>query len=92
MDAARRGDTQPVMWTTRWLLLLPLLLCEGGCVAGKVESGPLRKMTPQLFPESPLRKVEHNQRQFSCPCPGQRGYRKFSYTEQAPERVTPPPP
>ncbi|XP_032752089.1 ly6/PLAUR domain-containing protein 3 [Rattus rattus] len=29
MDAARRGDTQPVMWTTRWLLLLPLLLCEG---------------------------------------------------------------
>lgn len=29
MDAARKGDTQPVMWTTRWLLLLPLLLCEG---------------------------------------------------------------
>lgn len=40
MDAAKRGDTQPVMWTTRWLLLLPLLLCEGGCVARKAESGP----------------------------------------------------
>lgn len=41
MDAAGRGGAQPVMWTTRWLLLLPLLLCEGGCVATKVESeGP----------------------------------------------------
>ncbi|XP_006993308.1 ly6/PLAUR domain-containing protein 3 [Peromyscus maniculatus bairdii] len=29
MDAARRGDTQTVVWTTGWLLLLPLLLCEG---------------------------------------------------------------
>lgn len=46
MGAARRGDTQPVMWTTRWLLLLPLLLCEGGCTAMKVEPGPLRKIIP----------------------------------------------
>lgn len=73
MDAARRRDTQPVMWTTGWLLLLPLLLCEGGCVDRKVESGPLRKIIPLLFPESLLRKVEHSQRQFSCPYPGQRG-------------------
>ncbi|KAL1765005.1 ly6/PLAUR domain-containing protein 3 [Sigmodon hispidus] len=29
MDAAKRGDTQMMIWTTRWLLLLPLLLCEG---------------------------------------------------------------
>ncbi|XP_028638410.1 ly6/PLAUR domain-containing protein 3 isoform X1 [Grammomys surdaster] len=29
MDTARRADTQPMMWTARWLLLLPLLLCEG---------------------------------------------------------------
>lgn len=71
MDAARRGDTQPVMWTTGWLLLLPLLLCEGGCVARKVESGPLRKIIPQIFPENLLRKVEHSQKQFSCLCPGQ---------------------
>lgn len=57
MEAARRRDTQPEMWTTGWLLLLlPLLLCEGGCVARKVESGPLRKIIPQLFPEKSFKK------------------------------------
>lgn len=60
MDAARRGETEPAMWTARWLLLLPLLLREGGCAAGKAESGPLSKRIPQLVPESPLRKVEHS--------------------------------
>lgn len=39
MDAARRGDAQRVVWTTGWLLLLPLLLCEGNCAAGRVEWG-----------------------------------------------------
>ncbi|KAK7798610.1 hypothetical protein U0070_024759 [Myodes glareolus] len=29
MGAARRGDAQRVVWTTGWLLLLPLLLCGG---------------------------------------------------------------
>lgn len=54
MDAARRGDTQPVMWTTRWLLLLPLLLCEGGCVAGKVELGAPKENDPPALPRKPF--------------------------------------
>lgn len=77
MDAARRGDAQRVVWTTRWLLLLPLLLCEGKCAAGRVEcvGGLLRKNNPQPFPESPISKVDPNQRQaVSSPTlPGQRG-------------------
>lgn len=75
MDAARRGDTQTVVWTTGWLLLLPLLLCEGKwCFqlpGGR--SGGILSPRPQPFTESPLKKVDPSQRQ-GCELsyPGQR--------------------
>lgn len=50
MDAARRGDAQRVVWTTRWLLLLPLLLCGGKCAAGRAEWGAPKKDGPPALP------------------------------------------
>lgn len=91
MDAARRGGAQRVVWTTGWLLLLPLLLCEGKRAAGRVEWGLPRKNSPQPFPESPVRKVDPSQRQaeFSYPAWAEGQCGRF-YTEQATVREGPP--
>lgn len=53
MDAAKRGDAQTVVWTTGWLLLLPLLLCEGQCGASRAEWGaPEEENPPALHRKS----------------------------------------